>query len=472
MSELATFIKASMLLKRENIIPVDGPVPQWFTNIKKMISIGACVNDIPLDHRMPLLEKGSKLAAEAIQELEDLPDTNEKPLGMAYAHIAFAVFRSCFFELFPEADMTVLCYLMAINQIAMNGIPASDSLRASLFTHCVTNAFRRTRTGSQQMTPEKVSKMARLAMSAIKPKNEAHPTPAEVRKYCTLVISIASANLYLRQFKTAKDMLAPLLNDLAESVGTDNVDLSHQMINAYIIYVRCLTEENQMEPARAALASLMKWLGKSIDKIAPRKVISTINRWRPELSSAVNALLWTTLTAYQLKLVEANPTLFSIEELAQLLLLSAAHLCHMQEYQKAMEGLGKAAALIERLQPNTAGGTVGPLQLLLIRAWTLEGLAKRSKDPKDKQAKLRGAWDCLSAALNHRGFTDESIQVAIMAKMAWIGEQLPTDASIKATLATFTGEEGIADFIKDPQLIKWGQTLPTELLTPYWGLSF
>lgn len=472
MSELNTFIKASLLLKREKVVPPEGPYPQWWEKVKKMLSMGACVHEVPLDHRLPILEKGSMCAAEAIQELEEEPDEKKRSVAMIYVHVSLAVFRSCFYELFPDADMTVLCYLMALNECAQHGIPASDTLRSSLFVHCVVNAFRRTRTGSQNMSPEKIAKLSKLAMGAIAPRNPKAPTPAEIQKYCTLLVCMSSASLFCRNFNAARETLKPLIAELPQTIAADDIDLSGQMVDAYIIYTRTLTEDNKMDVALQTLKKLMEWLSKSVAISAPRKVVSSINRWRPELSSSNNGMLWSTLTAYQLKLVESNPNVFSVEELAQLVLLMGAHLCHISQYEKALDAINKAGTILKKLPPRSSGAAIGTVQELVIRAWIIEGLAKKAKTAQEKAKKYKECWDALSAALNHPGLGDESTQVAIMAKMAWIGENLPNDPNITATLSAFTSDEGIREFIKDPNLIKWGQTLPSELFTPYWGLTF
>jgi hypothetical protein len=473
MSELNTFIKASLLLKREKVVPPEGPYPEWWLKVKKMLGMGACVNDVPLDHRLPMLEKGSMYASEAIQELEFEVDPKKKSAAMIYIHVALAVFRSCFYELFPEADMTVLCYLMAVNEVAQSGIPASDTLRSSLFVHCVANAFRRTRTGSENMNPEKIAKLSKIAIGAIAPKNPKQPTHSEIQKYCTLLLCMSSASLFCRSFTVARETLKPLITELPQIIDPSDVDLCSQMIDAYIIYTRCLTEENKMTQALDILKKLILWLNQKVDKIAPRKVVSAINRWRPELSSANNGMLWSTLTAYQLKLVKANPTIFNIEELAQLMLLMAAHQTHINQFESAKDAGDEAAKLISKLGPNTPGGSIGPLQLQIIRAWTYEGLAKKAKTAAEKAVKYKECWSCLSAALNGPSYGDESTQLAIMAKMSWIGEHLPNDASVAATLSAFSSTtNGITELINDPSLIKWGANLPNELLTPYWGLSF
>jgi tetratricopeptide (TPR) repeat protein len=472
MSELATFIKASMLLKRENIIPVDGPHPQWWLNIKKMMSIGAHVSEVPLDHRMPLLEKGSTLAAEAMQQLEEVEDQDARSVGLIYAHVALAVFRSCFYELFPDSDMTVICYLMAVSECAHKGITASDTLKTSLFVNCVVNAFRRTRTGSEHMSSEKIAKLSKLALGAIAPKNQKAPTPMELQRYCTVLLSVASASLFCRNFEAARENVKQLVAELPHTLAIDDVDMAHQIIDANIIYARCLTEEKKTEQAMDAIKKMIAWLGKKIAIIAPRKIVVSINRWRPELSSSVNGTLWATLTAYQMKLMEANPNIFSAEELAQLLLLLSAHLCHIAQYDKALEACTKAKAMVDKLNPRSVGANIGGMQIVIVRAWVLEGLAKKETNIKLKQQKLKEAWLCLTEALNYRGIGDESTQVAIMAKMAWLGQQIPNDPAVSSTLSSFLADDGIKEFIEDEKLIKWGKVLPSELLTPFWGLGF
>lgn len=472
MSELGTFIKASMLLKREKVVPVDGPYPEWWLNIKKMVSIGAHVHEVPLDHRMPLLEKGSALAADAMQQLEEVEDQDARSTGLIYAHVALAVFRSCFYELFPDADMTVLCYLMAVSECAHKGITASDTLKTSLFVNCVVNAFRRTRTGSEHMTSEKIAKLSKLALGAISPKNPKAPTPSELHRYCTVLLSVASASLFCRNFEAARENVKQLVAELPHSLAIDDADMAHQIIDANIIYARCLTEEKKMDAAIDAIKKMIAWLGKKIAITAPRKIVASINRWRPELSSSVNGMLWSTLTAYQMKLMEANPNVFSAEELSQLLLLMAAHLCHIGQYDKAYEASNKASAMIGKLNPRSVGANVGGMQVVVVKAWILEGLAKKETGAKAKQEKLKEAWLCLTEALNYRGIGDESTQVAIMAKMAWLGQQIIDDPAVTQTLNSFLADDGIKEFIEDEKLIKWGKVLPAELLTPFWGLSF
>jgi len=322
------------------------------------------------------------------------------------------------------------------------------------------------------MNSEKISKLSKLALNAVVPKNRKSPSPADIQRYCTLLLSIASASLFCRNFEAARTNLAPLVEELPQTLAEDDIDMSHQMIDSHIIYARCLTEEKKMDEAQATLKKLISWLNKKVAVLAPRKIIASINRWRPELASSVNGMLWSILTAYQLKLVESNPGQFSVEELAQLVMLMGAHLCHTGHYEKAYESVEKANQMIQRLGERTAGRKIGGLQVLTIKAWILEGLAKKAKTPADKQAKLKECWDCLSAALNQPALGDESTQVVLMAKMAWIGQLLPDDKQVAALVASFTGDDGIKSFVEDPQLMKWGATLPGEMLTPYWGLSF
>lgn len=474
MSELNTFIKASQYLKRENVIPAGGPIPEWFNKVSKMVSMGAHVSEVPLEHRMPILEKGSMCAAEAMQEVEtdeDLPP-KKRAVALTYINIALAVFRSCFYELFPEADMTVLCYLMALNMIAQDGIPASDTLRSSLFVHCVANAFRRTRTGSKNMTPDKISRLSKSALGAVMPRNPKAPTPAEIQRYTTLILTMSSASLFCRNFAAAREALKPLIEELPHTIDIGDVDLSSQMVDSHIIYARCLTEEGKMDQALDVLKRLIAWLSKKVAVVAPRKVVSSFNRWRPELSSSNNGMLWTTVTSFQLKLVESNPELFSIEELAQLMLLMSAHLCHTSNFEKAFEALNKAKAMISKLPPQSTGSTIGGFQELCFRAWILEGLAKKAKTPAERKKKLRECWDTLSAALHHRATSDEASQITIMSKMSWVGELIPDDPKVAEVIKQFKSDPDITNLIDDPQLQKWGKFLPSDLMVPYWSLSF
>lgn len=474
MSELNTFIKASKLLKREGVVNPDEPLPEWFTKVSKMVSMGAHVHEVALEHRMPILEKGSLCAAHALNELEsnENMDPKKKKIALAYVHIALAVFRSCFYELFPDADMTVLCYFMALSLVASEGIPASDTLRASLFVHCVVNAFRRTRTGSKHMTPEKIASLSKTAMGAVAPRNPKAPSPAEIQKYCTLILTMSSASLFCRNFQTAREAVKPLISELPACIADDDVDMAGQIIDSHIIYARCLTEENKMDQALEILKRLIAWLSKKVAVMAPRRIIAALNQWRPDLSSANNGMLWSTITAFQLKLVEANTSLFSIEELGQLMLLLSAHLCHTAAYDRALEALNKAKLFIEKLPPRTTGNTIGGYQELCIRAWILEGIAKKAKNATEKKKRLKECWDTLSAALHHPGSTDEASQLTIMAKMTWIGAQLPDDQNVASTIKAFNSDEDIKGLVQDPQLIKWGQFLPSELIVPYWAIIF
>lgn len=475
MSELNTFILASRLLKREEVVDQDN-VPEWFNKLKKMLTIGAQVSEVPLEHRLPLLEKGSTYASEAIEMVEtEMEEGDKKAVAKAYAHVALAVFRSCFYELFPEPDLTVLCYLMALSTLAQQPMKATDRLRALLFAHCVANAFRRTRTGSKQMTAEKIARLSKLALNAVAPRNPKDPTPADLSNYLTLMLCTASASLFCRSFQAARETLKPLVVELPTMIDADNADLCHQFVDVYIIYVRCLTEEGKMAPAMEHLKQLMAWLDLKLAKKAPRRVISCINRWRPELSSANNGMLWTTLTGYQLGIIKKHPTVFEIEELAQLLLLMAAHQTHVSQFVAARDALDQFGKLITKLSPHSNAANLGALQALAVRAWICDGLAKQAKTPTEKQAQYKAAWSALSSALSHPVIADDnsnSTQLTIMAKMASVGEHLPNDPNVVATLAAFNGEGGISDFVRDPEIIKLVSNLPAELIVPYWGLTF
>lgn len=474
MSELNTFIKASKYLKREGVVNPEEPIPEWFQKVSKMVSMGAHVSEVALEHRLPILEKGSMCAALALQEVErdESMDPKKKRAALAYIHIALAVFRSCFYELFPDSDMTVLCYLMALSLIAQEGIPAGDTLRASLFVHCAANAFRRTRTGSKNMTSEKIASLSKTAMSAIAPRNAKAPTPAEVQKYCTLILTMSAASLFCRNFAMARESIKPLITELPTIIEEDDVDLAGQMIDSHIIYARCLTEDKKNEQALEVLKRMITWLTKKVAVLAPRRIVAALNHWRPDLSSSNNGMLWSTLTAFQLKLVEANPSLFSIEELGQLMLLMSAHLCHTGAYERAFESLNKAHGLIERLPARSTGSTIGGFQELAVRAWVLEGLSKKAKSPAEKKKHLKACWDTLSTSLHHPGSTDEASQVTIMAKMSWVGSQIDDDPNIASTIRAFNSDEDIKNLVQDPQLIKWAQNLPSELIVPYWSLIF
>lgn len=474
MSELNTFIKATRFLKREGVVDPEGPIPDWYAKVSKMVMMGSHVHEVALEHRMPILEKGSVCAANAMTGLEsdESMDEKKKRVALAYVHIALAVFRSCFYELFPDSDMTVLCYLMALSLVAQDGIPASDTLRASLFVHCVANAFRKTRTGSKQMSSEKIGSLSKTAMNAVAPRNPKAPTPAEIQKYCTLILTMSAASLFCRNFQMARESVKPLISELPQLIAEDDVDMAHQLIDSHIIYARCLTEDNKMDAALEVLKRLIGWLSKKVAVIAPRRIVAALNHWRPDLSSSNNGMLWSTVTAFQLKLVEANPNLFSIEELAQLFLLMAAHLCHTAAYDRAHETLTKARTLIEKLPARSTGSTIGGFQELAIRAWILEGLAKKAKSPAEKKKRFKECWDVLSSALHHPGSTDEASQVTLMAKMSWVGAQITDDPNVAATIKAFNADEDIKNLVQDPQLAKWAQFLPSELIVPYWALIF
>jgi len=258
-------------------------------------------------------------------------------------------------------------------------------------------------------------------------------------------------------------------------MDANNADSCHQFIDAYIIYVRCLTEEGKMAPAMELLKQLTAWLDIKLSKKAPRRVISCINRWRPELSSANNGMLWATLTAYQLRIVKEHSSVFELEELAQLLLLTATHQTHVSQFAAARDALDQFGKLITKLSPHSNAANLGAVQALLVRAWVCEGLAKQAKTPSEKQAQFKASWSALSAALSHPALQDESsnyTQLIIMAKMAFVGEHLPNDPNVVATITAFTGEGGISSFIEDPEIAKIIQNLPPDLVVPYWGLTF